>query len=59
MAHMILRLPAVKRRTALSLFAAGNFPRPIRLGPRCVGWIEAEVDDWLERRIAQSRNSVA
>ena len=63
MAHTILRIPAVKLRTALSrssiykLVAAGKFPRPIRLGPRSVGWIEAEVDEWLDRRIAESRGS--
>lgn len=65
MAHTILRLPAVKTRTALSrssiykLAAEGAFPRPIRLGPRSVGWIEAEVDEWLDRRIAESRESAA
>ena len=63
MAHTILRLPAVKTRTALSrssiykLVAAGIFPRPIRLGPRSVGWIEAEVDDWLDSRVAESRKT--
>jgi prophage regulatory protein len=33
---------------------AGRFPRRVRLGngPRCrVGWIEAEVLDWLQAHI--------
>ncbi len=25
----------------------GTFPRPVKLGPRSVGWLEHEVDDWL------------
>ena len=56
MAHTILRLPAVKARTALSrstlykLISCSLFPRPVRLGPRAVGWLESEVDEWLGRR---------
>ena len=29
----------------------GKFPKRVQLGPRSVGWIESEVDDWLQRRI--------
>ncbi|WP_373924607.1 helix-turn-helix transcriptional regulator [Duganella sp. BK701] len=32
-----------------------SFPRPINLGPHAVGWVEAEVDAWLQARIAASR----
>ena len=28
--------------------AAGKFPRPIPLGERAVGWLEAEIDSWIE-----------
>ena len=33
----------------------GRFPRPVSLGSRAVGWIEAEVDEWIRERIAESR----
>jgi len=61
MAHLILRLPAVKRRTGLSRStiylraSEGTFPKPIALGPRAVGWLDSEVTDWIERHIAASR----
>jgi prophage regulatory protein len=29
-----------------------SFPKPVRLGRRAVGWIEAEVDAWLASRMA-------
>ena len=29
-----------------------EMPRPISLGGRAVGWIEAEVEAWLQSRIA-------
>ena len=56
-----LRLPEVMARTGLSRstiyvrLAEGRFPRPVALGSRAVGWIEAEVDEWVRERIAESR----
>jgi prophage regulatory protein len=57
----ILRRRDVQSRTGLSkssLYRStkeGTFPAPVRIGPRCVGWIEAEVQAWIERRIEISR----
>ncbi|MHA7852517.1 helix-turn-helix transcriptional regulator [Roseovarius sp.] len=31
---------------------AGRFPKRVRLGPCRVGWVEAEVQDWLAARLA-------
>lgn len=53
-----LRLNEVKARTGLSrstIYAyvrEGRFPRPVAISTRCVGWIEAELDDWITGRIA-------
>ena len=63
MSHTILRLPAVKARTGLSRstiylrIAEGSFPKPVSLGGRAVGWIEAEVNDWLKHQIETSRQA--
>ena len=65
MSHTILRLPAVKMSTGLSRstiylrVAQGTFPGPVSLGGRAVGWLEAEVQDWLQRRIEASRKANA
>lgn len=32
---------------------AGLFPRRVRLGAGRVGWIEEEIDAWIESRIAE------
>ena len=59
----ILRRPQVEARTGMSrstIYARiqdGTFPRPILLGSRSVGWIEHEIDDWLQQRIKASRPS--
>ena len=61
MAYTILRLPAVKASTGLSRstiylrIAEGTFPKPVSLGARAVGWIEAEVQQWLTGQIEKSR----
>lgn len=54
-----LRLTDVKARTGLSRstiylnISQGKFPPHIRLGSRCVGWLESEIDDWMQTRINQ------
>ncbi|AHK79089.1 AlpA family transcriptional regulator [Ectothiorhodospira haloalkaliphila] len=65
MANTILRLPDVKARTGLSRstiylrVSQGVFPKPISLGGRAVGWVEEDVDQWLQQRIDASRHPVA
>ena len=57
MAHTILRLPAVKARTGLSRTAIhirvinSNFTRPIKIGIRAIGWLESDIDAWINSRI--------
>lgn len=64
MATIILRLPTVKARTGLSRstiylrISEGSFPKPVSLGGRAVGWIEAEVSDWLNQQIKTSRSTL-
>ena len=61
MSQVILRLPQVKLRVGLSrssiylAVSRGNFPKPVRLGARAVGWLESEVDVWLRQQIERSR----
>lgn len=57
----ILRRKQVEARIGLSRSTiydginAGTFPKPISLGTQSVGWIEAEIDQWIRERIAVSR----
>jgi len=62
MQTIILRLPEVKARTGLSRstvylkISEGTFPSAISLGgKRAVGWIEEEIQTWIENQIKQSR----
>lgn len=59
----ILRLPAVKARTGLARstiylqVSEGTFPKPIALGPRAVGWVDSQIDEWISQRIEASRKN--
>lgn len=58
----ILRLVEVVRRVSLSpstiwrLERAGDFPRRRQVGPNSVGWLEHEIEEWLESRPAADRD---
>jgi prophage regulatory protein len=68
MAQTIQREPAflrrkqVETRTGLSrstiyqYIKEGVFPKPVPLGPRAVGWLEAEVSDWIAERVRVARD---
>jgi prophage regulatory protein len=52
----LLRLSAVKDLTGLSrssIYADPLFPRPVKIGPRAVAWIEKEIEDWVNTRIEE------
>ena len=59
MNHHILGLPQVINATGLprsSLYAKiaeGEFPTPIKLSKRSVGWSSSEIDTWIRERLAQ------
>ena len=65
MATTILRLPALKARTGLSRstiylrISEGSFPKSVTLGGRAVGWIEAEVNDWIDQQVEASRTTLS
>lgn len=64
-ATSLLRLTEVKQRIGYSkawiykLIAQGKFPSPVKIGSRSIAFIESEVDDWINKRIEESRNEVA
>jgi len=55
----LIKLNEVKRKTGLSrssvyrLAKTGEFPQPIKLGERASGWLESEINGWIDSRIEQ------
>jgi len=63
MVNIILRLPTVKTRTGLSRssiylrISKGEFPPSISLGGRAVGWLESDIECWLDEKISSSQSA--
>lgn len=50
---LLYRMPDVLRMTGLGktkiyeMMQAGQFPRPLKLGPRAIGWRPQDLKDWV------------
>ncbi|WP_076419827.1 AlpA family transcriptional regulator [Colwellia sp. UCD-KL20] len=61
MSKKFIRLPDVKSKTGLSRssiylrMSNGEFPQSISLGGRAVGWLESDINEWLDQCIAISK----
>lgn len=55
----LIRLPEViarvglKRSTIYQRMVEGRFPKGRSLGPRCVVWVEAEIDAWIAQVVGR------
>ena len=58
MATIIIRLPEVIAKTGLSRstiyfqISKGNFPKGVPIGDHARGWLNHEIDAWIEARAA-------
>ena len=56
MPQHIIRRKEVEQRIGLAcstiyaMMARGDFPRPIKIGQRAVGWRSKDIDNWLSDR---------
>lgn len=64
--EIAMKFLSKKQVTALVLYspahiarleAAGTFPKRVSLGVSRVGWVEQEILDWMQQRIAQRDSS--
>ncbi len=59
---VILRMRKVTERTGLAKstiyqkIAENEFPPQIRLSPKAVGWLERDIQNWIEAQISKSSN---
>jgi prophage regulatory protein len=57
-----LKMPALQKKVNLSratiyrYIQQGQFPAQVKLGQRAVGWVEEEVEQWLQSRAAARAN---
>ncbi|WNN45446.1 helix-turn-helix transcriptional regulator [Winslowiella toletana] len=64
MSQSLIRLSEVQRRTGYSkawiyrLLKEERFPSSIKIGSRAIAFIESEIEEWINQRIAESRGEV-
>lgn len=49
----VMELTSLARSTIYKFVAEGRFPKQVVLGSNCVAWVESEIHEWLEGRIAE------
>ena len=60
--YVILRLKRVTETTGLAKstiykkITLNEFPKQISLGAKSVGWLESDIQKWIEEQIAKSAN---
>ncbi len=65
MKQSLIRMSETMRRTGYGkawiyrLISQNKFPKPIKIGSRSIAFVESEVDEWINQRIAESRREVA
>lgn len=47
----VMKLTGLARSTIYKYTNAGQFPKPINLSGRSVGWVESEIHEWILGRI--------
>jgi prophage regulatory protein len=47
----VVESTGLARSTIYKYIGEGNFPKPVSLGDRCVGWVYEEVQEWILDRI--------
>lgn len=58
----IIRRKEVEERIGLAcstiyaMMGRGTFPRPLKLGHRAVGWLESDIQVWLDTKTSTKRN---
>ena len=53
--HKIRQVSAntsLSKATIYKMIKAGNFPAPKQLGARSVGWLESDIQAWIDSRIS-------
>lgn len=55
----LLRLEEVKHQTGLSRTTIyrwmdeNKFPEAVPMGERSIGWVETEIEEWIEKKIEE------
>ncbi len=49
----VINLTGLGRTSIYNYMAINQFPKNINQGARSVAWLECEIDDWMEEKVAE------
>ena len=55
----VLNKTGLGRSTLYNLIGTSQFPKPIPLGLRAVGWLESEIEKWIMERVQSRDQSIS
>ncbi len=54
----VMELTALGRTSIYNFMAANQFPKNISQGERSVAWLESDIYEWMEQKVAERDNKV-
>ena len=52
----VQKLTGLSRSTIYRWSSNGSFPKPSKLSPRAVGWVEDHIDTWINDRTGEAKS---
>jgi prophage regulatory protein len=52
----VMRLTGQARSTIYDKLSRGEFPKPVKLGQRAIGWYTSDIAKWLESLRGEPKN---
>ena len=53
----VIKVVSLSRASIYNYVAQGKFPKPIPLGGRSVGWLDSDIEQWIEDRVKESQET--
>ncbi|MBX5148054.1 MULTISPECIES: helix-turn-helix transcriptional regulator [Rhizobium] len=57
--HDVEKLTGLARSTIYAKISSGEFPKPVKITGRSVGWLETEITNWQKACIANRDREAA
>ncbi|HIF9244413.1 TPA: AlpA family transcriptional regulator [Photobacterium damselae] len=49
----VMHICGLGRSSIYKFMEDGRFPKSVSLGDRAVAWVETEVEEWIEQKVAK------
>lgn len=48
--HQVVEQTSLSKSTIYKFIQDGKFPKQFNLGPRAAGWLQSDIDEWIEEK---------